>query len=180
MVKRYPVGAAVEVFYNPNNPKYAVLERSGAFKVGLVANLLCFLGAALAAFGHGIRWELSVFEERRSVYEEDGDTRDEPRAKALFVRTLLTTAVLGYSLLACGVLSLITASFMKHGLSLAANHVFDVVGAGFDELVKMLVAFVVSILASAAVSLGISNRVVAVIVGFAIFCLLFLTVDWLL
>lgn len=52
IVKRYPVGKQVQVYYDPENPKSALLERSGSgpiiFLLLSIVNLACGFGTLLA------------------------------------------------------------------------------------------------------------------------------------
>lgn len=52
IVKRYPVGKQVQVYYDPENPRSVVLERSGSgpiiFLLLSIENLACCFGTLLA------------------------------------------------------------------------------------------------------------------------------------
>jgi hypothetical protein len=56
LVKRYPVGKQVQVFYNPGKPKSALLERSGSGSIIIlvlsIVNLVLGFGALLDGFIH--------------------------------------------------------------------------------------------------------------------------------
>ena len=55
VVKRYPKGKSVEVYYNPDNPKQAVLEQDLKLSAyfGIVAGMFCCGFAFCSMFAKG-------------------------------------------------------------------------------------------------------------------------------
>lgn len=64
-LQRYPVGRAVQVFYDPADPAKAVLERDlpqGCAKAGLIG--LGLIGAIIVFFGYGLDYAVSLIAPR--------------------------------------------------------------------------------------------------------------------